>query len=71
MWVCLWSGVRHIPKVYCTLSVDHSSVHYPGYDTVVQIVHLQRDALEREDRGQRSANIEVIERSGSGTEALG
>ena len=34
------------------MSVDHSSVHYPGYDTVVQIVHLQRDALEREDRVQ-------------------
>ena len=46
-------------------------MHFPGYDTVVQIVLLQRDALEREDRGQRSANIEVIERSGSGTEALG
>lgn len=31
--------------VTCTLSVDHSSVHYPCNDAVVGVVHLQRDAL--------------------------
>lgn len=30
----------------CTLSVDHSPVHYPCHDAVVWVVHLERDALQ-------------------------
>lgn len=37
----------------CTLSMNHSTVHYPGYDAVVKVIHFQSDALEETIRGQR------------------
>lgn len=37
----------------CTLSMNHSTMHDSGHNTVIKVVHFQSDALEETDRGSK------------------
>lgn len=39
--------LKEKPSGECTLSVDHSSMHYSCHDAMVQVVHFQRDTLKQ------------------------
>lgn len=40
-----------------TLSMNHSTVHDAGHDTVVEVVHLQSNALEETHTGSEGKLI--------------